>query len=191
MWSRIDPLLQVIARKVEQSDPRMELRKDESGQQGFQRKNEPHPQSTVPWEDTTIVSVLALIEFLGELLKGATGSVANPQEPVEGLEPVRQAERPNTQISRAAAAYQNMGRVVHDRNIEEPPPIVSHASAVSLGADFGDEERGRLAEFILRLGQLNKNGVTEISLRRTLSFLDSIDKGLEDAERSLPSSPQT
>lgn len=190
MWSRIDPLLQVITRKVEQSDPRMELRKDESGQQGFQRKNEPQPQSQIPWEDTTIVSVQALIGFLGELLKGAAGVATNPEEEIKLPEPAPQSERPNTQISRAAAAYQNMGRVVHDRNIEESPPIVAYVSAVALGADFGDGERGRLAEFILRLGQLNKNGVTEISLRRTLSFLDSIDQGLEDAERSLPPSPQ-
>lgn len=191
MWSRIDPLLQVIARKVEQSDPRMELRKDESGQQGFQRKSEPHPPPQTPWEDTTVVSVQALIGFLGELLKGAAGAVTNPEEEWGVLEPPPQSERPNTQISRAAAAYQNTGRAVHDRNVEEPPPIIPPVSAVALGADFGDVERGRLAEFILRLGQLNKNGVTEISLRRTLSFLDSIDQGLEDAERSRSLFPQT
>lgn len=184
MWSRIDPLLQVITRKVEQSDPRMELRKDESGQQGFQKKNESHTPAPIPWEDTTVVSVQALIGFLGELLTGAVGAAPPSENKPDAPPPSTPPLSPPTQISRAAAAYQSVGRAVHDRNIEEPPPIVPPVTAVSLGADFGDEERRRLAACIIRLGQLNKNGVTEISLHRTLNFMDSIEQGIEDADQS-------
>lgn len=201
MWSRIDPLIQTITRTVEQTDPRMEIRKDESEYyEGRKRDGSAQDAQALEWEDTTIVSTLALANFLSALLgQQPTSSSEEPSEKAETSEdsgelpepeaptpkPVSAEPATNTYISRATHAYQNTGRAVHDQNIEEPPPVTTTSDGqeaiVSLGADFGDDERERMRGFITDLHDLEKRGVREISLLRTLNFLDSIEQGISDA----------
>lgn len=204
MWSRIDPLIQTITRTVEQTDPRMEIRKDESEYyEGRKRDGSAQDAQPLEWEDTTIVSTLALANFLSALLghkptKSLTGPSENPEDEGESesdnlpepaapspAKPAATEFATNTYISRATHAYQNTGRAVHDQNIEEPPPVTTTSDGqeaiVSLGADFGEEERERMRGFITDLHDLEKRGVREISLLRTLNFLDSIERGISDA----------
>ncbi len=179
----------------------MEIRKDESEYyEGRKRDGSAQDAQALEWEDTTIVSTLALANFLSALLgQQPTSSSEEPSEKAETSEdsgelpepeaptpkPVSAEPATNTYISRATHAYQNTGRAVHDQNIEEPPPVTTTSDGqeaiVSLGADFGDDERERMRGFITDLHDLEKRGVREISLLRTLNFLDSIEQGISDA----------
>ncbi|HOO50550.1 MAG TPA: hypothetical protein PLK94_04590 [Alphaproteobacteria bacterium] len=182
-------MIQTISRRVEKADPRMEIRKDESEYyEGNKKGGSGDNVHAMEWEDTTIVSTLALANFLTALLGPAKHSV--PSETESGDEGKQKEETPehhepiNTYISRATHAYQNTGRAVHDQNVEDPLPITTtenSESMISLGADFGDLERERMREFISDLHSLEGTGVTEISLLRTLNFLDSIEQGIEMA----------
>lgn len=189
MWNRIDPLIQPIARKVEHANSRMEIRRDESENMGGRKRGaQEDGQSAIPWEDVTVVSVAGLRNFLQSLLgdKGQTSSESmekekNPELPkeanLENHEPI------NTYVSRATHAYQMTGKAVHDKNMEEPRAAISSSmdAAITLGGDFGEEERSLISGYIDSLGDLEKRGVIEITLRRTLTFLDAIRQGIIDA----------
>ena len=179
----------------------MEIRKDESEYyEGRKRDGGAQDAQALEWEDTTIVSTLALANFLSALLgRQPTSSSEESSEKAETSEgsgelsepealtvkPVSAEPATNTYISRATHAYQNTGRAVHDQNVEEPPPVTTTSDGqeaiVSLGADFGDDERERMRGFITDLHDLEKRGVREVSLLRTLNFLDSIERGISDA----------
>lgn len=184
MWNRIDPLIQPITRKVEQTSPRMEIRRDESEHYGGRKKGlAGEDASSIPWEDLTVVSVAGLRSFLQSLLGETKTSATTAAEPAEEQPPLmpEHHEPANTYVSRATHAYQSTGKAVNDRNVEEPPPNTSGLSSVSLGSDFGEEELGRIAIYIDKLSELERSGVMEITLRRTLSFLDAIGQGIDDA----------
>lgn len=194
MWSRIDPLIQTIARKVEQTDPRMEIRRDESELYTKRKREDDGSSRSMPWEDTTIVSVTALKNFLMGLL-GTVGIQSNPEHAEED-QPQEEAgitdhhDPASTYLSRATNAYQATGRAVHDKNIETPPPNTKledgrEASMVALGEDFGEEGRAQIAQYIQDLSGLEKNGVEDIALRRTLTFLEAIGQGIIDARTNL------
>ncbi|HNQ91372.1 MAG TPA: hypothetical protein PKI93_00400 [Alphaproteobacteria bacterium] len=177
-------MIQPITRKVEQTNPRMEIRRDESEHYGGRKKGGGEDAaSSIPWEDTTVVSVAGLRSFLQSLLGGASSSGTTETLAESELEPPKQEfhEPANTYVSRATHAYQSTGKAVHDRNVGEPPPITTGANAVTLGADFGEEELNRIGEYIDRLANLEQSGIPEITLRRTLGFLDAIGQGIDDA----------
>ncbi|MDY0029662.1 MAG: hypothetical protein RBR86_06940 [Pseudobdellovibrionaceae bacterium] len=176
----------------------MELRKDESEYyEGRKRDGGAQDVRSLEWEDTTIVSTLALANFLSALLgqsiaehkpfsgKEERGPENNPDTEISSQKLAAVEPAANTYIARATHAYQNTGRAVHDQNVEEPPPVTTTSDGqeaiVSLGADFGEEERDRMRSFIVDLHDLEKRGVREISLLRTLNFLDSIAHGISDA----------
>jgi len=168
----------------------MEIRRDESENMGGRKRGaQEDGQSPIPWEDVTVVSVAGLKNFLQSLLGGvaegateARGAEKNP----EGDSPKVTAENHepvNTYVSRATHAYQVTGKAVHDRNIEEPRAAMTPSidTAITLGGDFGEEERSLISGYIDSLGDLEKRGVAEITLRRTLTFLDAIRQGIIDA----------
>lgn len=184
MWNRIDPLIQPITRKVEQTSPRMEIRRDESEHYGGRKKGGGEDEvAPIPWEDTTVVSVAGLRNFLQSLLGGAESQDTLKAAPEGNLDqtPPEFHEPVNTYVSRATHAYQSTGKAVHDRNVGEPAPITTGANAVTLGADFGEEDLNRIRGYIDRLAELDRNGIPEITLRRTLGFLDAIGQGIDDA----------
>lgn len=187
MWNRIDPLIQSIARKVERTDPRMEIRRDESAHYGSRKKDRSgEDASPIEWEDTTIVSTLALANFLSALLGGRSPLPQTPDKDPDETPILEQHEPASTYISRATGAYQATGRAVHDRNIEEEqPPLSSDAELVTLGADFGEEERNRMRAYIDDLHDLERQDIREVVLLRTLGFLDSIGHGIEHARSGL------
>ncbi len=183
MWNRIDPLIQPITRRVEESNSRMELRKDESENYGGERKRGGSEEiQAMPWEDTTIVSTLALANFLSALLGGPQQTVSGEGLPSQPSPVAEHHDPANTYISRATHAYQATGRAVHDQNVGEPAQApIDTATAVTLGSDFGEDDLARIREFILDLQNLELNGVKEIILQRTLAFLDAIEQGIADA----------
>lgn len=171
----------------------MGIRRDESEDLTRKKKGdgdaEPH---AIPWEDTTEVSIVALRGFLEDLL-GVTHHTAAEMEGAVAVAPLAPVEHSvNPQAARAANAYQSMGRAVHDRNVEmphsQPPPALpsspaleSPASETGIESDFSEEDRERLRGYIADMNMLEQKGVTTLTLRRSLAFLDSIHQAIEEA----------
>ncbi len=179
-------MIQPIARRVEESDPRMELRKDESGSYGGEkRQGKSEEVQALPWEDTTTISTFALANFLTALLGEAAAPTQSQAEQPDQPLPPEHHEPVNTYVSRATHAYQATGRAVHDNNIGEPVPNtqgpIDPETTVMLGADIGEEERARIRGFILDLQDLDSKDVKEVMLQRTLNFLDAIEQSIKDA----------
>ena len=184
--TRFDPFIQAVARRAEGIYTKMAIRRDESQDLTKRRKNEGDTDtSSIPWEDTTDVSVLALRGFLEDLL-GLTHSAPQMNTDLLPLPPVPndQPTAPQTAASHAAQAYRNMGRVVHDENVEMaiPTPIIPPSDTdVRLGDDFGEAERETMRGYLSDLVDLERRGVEFLTLRRSLTFLESIDQAIQSA----------
>ena len=185
--TRIDPLIQAVARKAENIYTKMALQRDESQDLNRRKKDDTESDySPIPWEDTTDVSIVALRGFLEDLL-GLTH-----QTPLAGSDilplptpDTEQPTAPQTAASHAAQAYRTMGRVVHDENVELPPPVIPDTISdeeVRLGNDFGDAERDQMRGYLQDLRDLERNGITYLTLRRSLTFLESIALAIQDAK---------
>ena len=183
--TRLDPFIQAVARRAEGIYTKMAITRDES-QDLTRRKKDggDGDKVSIPWEDTTDVSILALRGFLEDLLGLShpslqTGANDLPLLPVNAEQPTA----PQTAASHAAQAYRNTGRVVHDENVEmpAPAPIIPPAASdttVTLGDDFGEAERELMRGYLQDLVDLERKGVTFLTLRRSLTFLDSIHQAI-------------
>ena len=155
-------------RHVEQANARLEIRRDES--QGGRRKKDQSGGDdyvSVPWEDISYVTVASLRVFLGGLLAAGDDSVYQPV-PHEASSTINQ---------RAVSAYQSIGRAGHDENITSAPPPIS-----AVETNFTDEDLDRVRGFVVDLAALDHNGVTELALQRSATFLDSIDAAIAHAK---------
>lgn len=186
--TRIDPLIQAVARKAENIYTKMAIQKDESQDLSRRKKNESDADiSSLPWEDTTDVSVVALRGFLEDLL-GLTHSIPAINTDILPLPPVpdaAQATAPQTAASYAANAYRTTGRVVHDENVDLPAPVIPDAVSdeeVRLSNDFGEAEKDAMRGYLADLKELERRGVGYLTLRRSLTFLESIALAIQDAK---------
>jgi hypothetical protein len=173
MFSRLDPILKTITRRTEKADTRLAIRRDESKETG--RRKGAHGAdefASVPWEDTASVSTASLKTFLQSLL--GDGPPAVPDAPDENR------HTPTTLGARAAGAYQSMGRAVHDRNVEADPASAPAPAdtASALGHDFGDADLSRIRQFVSDLIDLERRGIHELTIQRSLTFLDSVQQGI-------------
>jgi hypothetical protein len=187
--TRFDPFIQAVARRAEGIYTKMAIVRDESQDLTRRRKNEGDTDvSSALWEDTTDVSVVALRGFLEDLL-GLTHSASQMNTDLLPLPPVPndQPTAPQTAASHAAQAYRNTGRVVHDENVEivAPIPIIPPSNSttdVRLGDDFGEAERETMRGYLSDLVNLERRGVEFLTLRRSLTFLESIDQAIKSAQ---------
>lgn len=187
--TRFDPFIQAVARRAEGIYTKMAIRRDESQDLTRRRKDEGDTDaSSLLWEDTTDVSVVALRGFLEDLL-GLTHSDPHMNTDLLPLPPVPadQPTAPQTAASHAAQAYRNTGRVVHDENVEivAPIPIITPSTSptdVRLGDDFGEAERETMRGYLSDLANLERRGVEFLTLRRSLTFLESIDQAIKSAQ---------
>ena len=187
--TRIDPFIQAVARRAEQIYTKMGIQRDESQDLTRRKKGDGEGDYTpVPWEDTTDVTVVALRGFLEDLLGLAhevpvADSDTLPLPPA----PTEQPVAPLTAASHAAQAYRTMGKVVHDENVEMTipqavtPDMHIQSSEVTLGDDFGEAERETMRGYLADLKELERQGVQSLTLRRSLTFLESIHLAIEAA----------
>mgnify|MGYP001568836227 CR=1 FL=1 len=192
MLSRLDPLMKVFVRRVENPDVKMGIHRDES-EIHEKRKRGEHEANAKGFslEDTTEVSIEALRNFLLNLLYAAPAPENAAQDTPPPVLASNTTEQPhttliNTSVSRAsshaAKAYQTTGRIVHDKNIAEPEkkvlPAANTGNSVSLGADFGEKERTQLEGFIADLQHLESQGRYVLVLQRSLTFIESIAQAI-------------
>ena len=197
--TRIDPIIQAVVRKAETIYSKMGIRREESEDLTRKKKGGgDNDAQALPWEDTTEVSIAALRGFLEDLL--GIGHFSPQESEVTSIPPPLPApieHAVNPTAARAVNAYQSMGRVVHDRNVESSPflqPSYTIPSDVAaedskespektvLGDDFTDDDRARLGGYLKDMVYLESRGVTTLTLRRSLTFLESIHQAIEDAK---------
>jgi hypothetical protein len=186
--TRFDPIIQAVSRRAETIYSKMGIRRDESEDLARKKKgNGDNEASSIPWEDTTEVSIAALRGFLQDLLGIAHTAQQAPIPPISGEETLYPQSAaappphpPNAAAAKAAHAYQATGKAVHDRNVETPPapPAESATTAVHLGDDFGEDEKEKIRGYIQDMTELEQRGITTLTLRRTLTFLESIHQAI-------------
>ena len=173
MFSRLDPILRTITRRTEKADTRLAIRRDESKDSGRHKGAHNSDEfAPVPWEDTASVSTASLKTFLQSLLgiEPVVGFASNSHE--------ENRHMPTTLGARATGAYQSMGRAVHDRNVEaESTPAPADATSV-LGSDFEDADLARIQHFISDLIDLERRGIHELTIQRSITFMDSVEQGI-------------
>ncbi len=190
--SGLTPIIRGVVRKAESVYSKMGIRRDESEDLTRKKRgNGDGEAKSIPWEDTTEVSIAALRGFLEDLL-GLTHSDGT-QETVASIPPPQATaieHAINPTAARAANAYQSMGRVVHDKNVVTSIPLPDipqstepkNTDKTVLGDDFGEDERDRLRGYIADMAELERRGISMLTLRRSLTFLESIHQAIEDAK---------
>jgi hypothetical protein len=186
---RFDPIIETVTRRAENIYTKMAIRRDESQDLGRRKKDDgQNRSSSLPWEDTTDVSILALRGFLEDLLGLSHQSLQHNTDhlplPVTTTE---QPLSPQTAASHAAQAYRTMGRVVHDENVDKLNPILPAAplvteNAVILGDGFGEAERKKMEGYLEDLVDLEQRGIEFLTLRRSLTFLESIEDAINSVK---------
>lgn len=189
MFSRLEPILRPVVRRTESTDTRLALRRDESKDYA-DAKDRGNPEDFVPmeWEELAAVSTGALRSFLLTLLNGTQPGSAGTQPQAE--EP---KHTPTTLGSRAISAYQTMGRAGHDKNVvtETPaglpnvPTDAAHPETSVLGHEFSENDILRVQVFITDLIELERRGVTELTIQRSVNFLDSIQQAIVEGQSRL------
>lgn len=183
MFSRLEPILRPVVRRAESTDTRMAIRRDESQDLGRRKSRGRNEEiAPIPWEDLASVSTAALRAFLQTLLH-AGGPAPAPAEAASRHEPT-------TLGSRATSAYQTMGRAVQDRNVvtESPPGLpdvptdAPHPETAVIGHEFGEDEIRRVTVYIGDLIELERRGVLELTIQRSLTFLDSIGQAIAQGQ---------
>lgn len=182
--TRLDPFIQAVARQAENIYTKMAIRRDESENSGRKKRGENEASAkSIPWEDTTDVSILALRGFLEDLLGVSHSNIlgqSTGELPFPDVKETGGDSPQSSAISYAARAYRTTGRVVHDENVTAPPPVITTTSSdLQLGDDFGEAERDMMRGYIADLTEIEKRGITHLTLRRSLTFLESIKQAIE------------
>lgn len=187
MFSRLEPIVRPIVRRTESTDARLAIRRDESQDLG-QRKSRGNEEeiAPIPWEDMATVSTSSLRAFLQTLLHGATVDAAPPEAALRS--------EPTTLGSRASNAYQTMGRAVQDRNVVTEsapglPPVSTdapHPETAVIGHEFDAVEVKQVEFYISELLELERRGIQELTIQRSMNFLDSIRDAIRLATTAAP-----
>jgi hypothetical protein len=178
MLQQINQFLQNLpVRHTEKSDPRMELKRDESQQQGDKKRGQGQEElKALPWEEIAIVSLPSLLAFIQSLLFGS----AHASDAAKSSASSSPSHSP---YAKASSAYKShnpaaqMSAPIEQRPIEPPPS--ENQSSVTLDTSFGAEERERLERILNSLRSLGVKGVSEIAIERSENFLDGLEKAIK------------
>ncbi len=173
MFSKLDGIFPGLPpRHVESANTRLEIRRDES-ENKRKKKDSEHDgdYSPIPWEDIAYVSIASLKAFLESVVM-PEGEIPAPSPHIH--------EASNTINQRAAAAYQSVGRAVHDTNIQTNIPDQSPSH---IETNFSDADIARIKIFIEDLIDFERRGIHEIGMQRSENFLDSIGAAIEAAKQ--------
>lgn len=170
MFSRLDSFFVSTMRHAESADARMEIKRDEERNQGRRQNNEKEAEDTPRWEDTTVVSVPALMAFLESLIA----------ESPQNLQPSVVEKSPNVpqqpQAAAAAKAYQTTAGTR-----TQPQPSLSSGSKPLLTP----EETSTIKQLLADLEFLANRKVESLTILRSDSFLQSLVDAAARARQGL------
>lgn len=182
MFSKLDPIFQTIVRKIEQTDPRMDIKREGHGNEGDKGKDESETTpSALLWEDHTDVSIVALIAFIENLVQSAVTVPPSSSPPSPSAEfPISRTEittpSASVQHARAISAYRHAGHAPSEAHFQASAP--PSMEAPELSTDFSDDDVAQLRSCLSDLILLQNKGVQSISLRRSTTFLASISESI-------------
>lgn len=184
MLSQLGPLFKTVFRKAEQSDARLEIRREEKeNQKQKDDKKDEEVKNIDLWEDTTYVSIDALRSFLNDFLKshGNTAlekdSKPKQQNPNDNMHSSTQQNRINTQAARAQQAYATTSHYAVPTEIQEPDEQPSEK--ISLIDLLKSDEIRTIHILITELDYLAKKNVHTLVIEKAETFLKALVMAVE------------
>ncbi len=170
MFSRLDSLFISTTRHAESADTRMGIKRDEERDQGRRQDKEREKDERPAWEDTTVVSVTALMAFLDSLI---TEQTPKNSEPAASTAPPVNAP---PQAAAAAKAYQSTAGA----KTQPPPPPPSGNKPV-----LTPDESAIIVRLLQDLRILADKGIESLTILRSESFLQSLVDAAARARQGL------
>jgi hypothetical protein len=178
MYSRLDAIFRTQPRHAESADARLAIREHEDRQD--RKKDEgPRDNDSSFWEDSTSVSVTALLGFLENLIAGGGPSAAGVQADIAAPEgPPPMSPSP---ASQAAKAYQRTYNAAYPEEAVETGPAPDFSGGAER-VELNAEEQRIVHRLIENLKILAGNGITSLALHLgDRSFLDSLIEAVKNA----------
>jgi hypothetical protein len=182
MDSRLDSLFRTTFQPAQQTDTWQGIRREEPQNEG--RKKSPHKNSAEEEteEDYATLSVLALHEFLKNLLQQAgeqqSWTIAQTLPPEEDG---RAATPLNTASASAARAYQATAKSAPGQSVDFSERISGAAPAATAPIKLSAEELRIIHQLLDDIEALGHRGITTIALHPAENFLQSLVIGVREA----------
>ena len=183
MDSRLDSLFRTNFQPAQKSDTRQEIRREEPQDDRPKKDRQKKSDQPAGDDDVTTLSIVALHEFLKNLLKQSGESFfSTAGETLLSQEPGEHTDIPaNPASAHAAHAYQVAARALPGQSIDfsdhRPTQPASTTPAIALSTD----DLRTIHKLIEDVEALGKRGIAVIALREADSFLHSLVKGVEEA----------
>lgn len=174
-----------MPRFVEQTNARLEIRRDESQANNRRKKDRDGDEThSFEWDEMASVSVMSLYAFLGTLIEQRLSPENSP--------PIPQEHVPKTSLQKQAIGAYHRQQQYAGAPVTPPPapettamPQTSDENTVVLGSDFTERDIERIRAYRQDLMDLHRKGVNEIELERSATFIDAIGAAIETAKKSL------
>lgn len=185
MDSRLDGIFRTTFRTAEQTDSRLDIRRDEDQHHKRKDKEDKEDSGEFDFDDDAHVSVSALYVFLRDLLVqgGVTNTPHTDQAPQTPQAPTPEPP-PHDQMaqraSMAANAYQTTARSgTPSLSISDtaPPPAPPPAGQT---VDLSADEIKIIQGLMVNLERLAKRGVTTLTIRKADTFLHSLQTAVSE-----------
>lgn len=178
MLSKLEPIIGKWIRQTEQVDARQEIVREDPLFEKRNQQDDRRNNSADEIDDIASVSLSGLISFLEAELKSyrdeaAKTETTTPTAPVDPQpDPAQQAT--NMRAAHAAQAYRQLDTT------QSPPPAVQQTGGSE--ALLGAVDLRRLMRLVEDLKDLLARGHTEIPIQRDMTFLDSLELGIRNAQ---------
>ena len=190
MLSQLGPLFKTIFRKAEQSDARLEIRREEKENYKQKEHEEEEEVNDIDlWEDTTYVSIEALRSFLVDFLKsyGDASPENNINSEIETINKMPQLSQPqnaiNPQAARAQEAYAAMSVYAAPAAVkEESKPSLERKSLVDL---LESDEIRTIHILIKEIDHLAKRNVHTLVIEKAETFLKALVMAVEKQKNNI------
>ncbi len=190
MFSQLGPLFKTVFRKAEQSDARLEIRREEKEHQRKKgEETEEAPDDIDLWADSTSVSIQALRSFLIDFLKSKGDDVPEEQIGVsQNATPIPQNAEilENPVVQKAFKAYATMSSYGH-APVAVSPQNTKDTPVKNLSDLLAVDELRTMHILITELDILSGKGVQTLIIEKDESFLKALVMAVQKAKEGYSS----
>jgi len=185
MFSQLGPLFKTTFRQAEANDTRQNIPHNERDKGRKKREEDQNKEEKEePWNDNTIVTVIALRAFLIDFMKTIPEAqdmaiVKQSNKPKPASQRPHERQRPtNTHNAKAVRAYQTMAEhATPDKPTNEETKAKNDPTADKLES----AELREIYTLIQNLEILEMRGVQELNIRKASSFIEGMKNAVNDA----------